>query len=278
MKWFCPSLCLAAVLSVVSNSSWAGTLAQFRTPIGDLEVELFDADKPITVQNFLRYVTSGAYSNMFMHRWVPGFVVQGGGFQVIKHSGTNVIDSIPIFGTITNEYGVGRKFSNVYGTLAMARVGGLTNSASSQWFFNLATNTPLDSVDGGFSVFGRVLRGTNILNRFNNTSVSNSIYRLQLGGALNELPVLKGVQPGYQDLVYVDVSLLNVHVVSNGRGGRNISWTTVSNVPNHLEFTTNFPPAWKILTSTNGTGKTMTVTDSAGGAPARFYRVRVDYQ
>jgi cyclophilin family peptidyl-prolyl cis-trans isomerase len=276
MNWLRRSAYLAAALIAGFSPGWAGTLAQFRTPIGDLEVELFDADKPTTVQNFLRYVTSGAYSNMFLHRWVPAFVIQGGGFQVIKQSGTNVIDSVPIFGTITNEYAVNRKFSNVYGTLAMARVGGLTNSASSQWFFNLTNNAFLDSVDGGFTVFGRVLRGTNVLNRFNNTSVSNSIYRAQLGGALNELPVLKAL-PGYQDLVYVDISLLNVQVTYNGRGGRNISWTTVSNVPNHLEFTTNFPPAWKILTSTNGTGKMVTITDSGVGVPARFYRVRVDY-
>lgn len=254
----------------------AGTLAQFRTPVGDIDVELFDADKPATVQNFLRYVRSGAYTNMLFHRWVPRFVVQGGGFRVATQSGGNVIDAISTFGTITNEYATGRKFSNVYGTLAMARVGGQTNSASSQWFFNLANNAPLDSVDGGFTVFGRVVRGTNTLNRFNNTAVSNGIYRLQLEKPLDELPVLS-TNPTYNDLLYVDISLLNIRVASIGRGRREISWMSVSNKPNHVEFTTAFPAVWLALASTNGNGQTMKFVDSENTGPSRFYRVRIDY-
>src|SRR5690242_14514375 len=99
-------------------SGLAGTLAIFRTPWGDIAVELFDADKPVTVQNFIRYVETGAYTNHFMHRWVPGFVIQGGGFFVDQRGATNAtLKPVPIFGTITNEYNVGRVFSNVYGTI-----------------------------------------------------------------------------------------------------------------------------------------------------------------
>src|SRR5437667_106759 len=60
----------------------AGTLAQFRTTWGDIDVELYDQDKPVTVQNFMRYVKRGVYTNMFLHRCLPGFIVQGGGFSV----------------------------------------------------------------------------------------------------------------------------------------------------------------------------------------------------
>ena len=60
----------------------AGTLVQFRTVFGDVAVELYDQDKPATVQNFIRYVQSGGYVNGFSHRLEPGFVVQAGGFTV----------------------------------------------------------------------------------------------------------------------------------------------------------------------------------------------------
>ena len=122
-------LILGLLLTDVSGA-WAGTLARFQTTFGNIEVELFDADKPVTVQNFLRYTTSGAYSNMFFHRWEPGFVVQGGGYYSDKVAN---IWATPSFGNITNEFNVGRRFSNTYGTIAMARIGGLTNSSNSQW-------------------------------------------------------------------------------------------------------------------------------------------------
>src|SRR5260221_5491725 len=138
----------------------AGTLAQFRTVFGDIEVELYDQDKPVTVQNFIRYVQSGVYQNEFAHRIVPGFIVQGGGFAIASRGTTNwAIGSVPSFGNITNEFGVGRRFSNTYGTIAMAKLPGYTNSASSQWFFNLANNAFLDTNDTNnfFVVFGHVI-------------------------------------------------------------------------------------------------------------------------
>ena len=68
-------------------SSSSNTLVQFQidrgtNSLGSLTVELFDQDKPETVRNFLLYVRSGAYSDSFLHRCVPGFIVQGGGFSV----------------------------------------------------------------------------------------------------------------------------------------------------------------------------------------------------
>src|SRR5688500_13831307 len=63
---------------------------------------------------------------------------------------------------LVSEYAVGSPRSNVYGTIAMARLPGVTNSASSEWFFNLGNNSFLDGVDGGFTVFGRVVRGFDV--------------------------------------------------------------------------------------------------------------------
>jgi cyclophilin family peptidyl-prolyl cis-trans isomerase len=269
---------LLAWLLAASVLVQGGTLAQFRTALGDIEVELFDQDKPATVANFIRYVEAGLYRDMIVHRWDDQFVIQGGGFWVTNRFQTNAqFASIPTFSAITNEYNVGRKFSNTYGTIAMARVGGQTNSATSQWFFNLGNNAFLDTADGGFTVFGRVLRGTNVLERFNKPPGTAGIDLLRLAAPMGELPVLAAAsQATYSDLVYMDVTLLQVQV-ARAAAGREISWQSVTNKPNRVEFTSQLPPVWQELVSTNGTGQRMQVLDTAPRAAKRFYRVRVDY-
>src|SRR2546422_3789703 len=103
---------LLLLLSIFSTDG--GTLAQFRTVFGDIEVELYDQDKPVTVQNFIRYVQSGRYQNEFSHRLRPGFVLQGGGFTVTNRGTTNAaVAAIATFPPIVNEFGAGRRFSNV---------------------------------------------------------------------------------------------------------------------------------------------------------------------
>lgn len=263
-------------------SSHAGTYVQFRTIYGDLEVELYDQDKPATVQNFIRYVKSGAYRDTFFHRCVPGFVVQGGGFYTTNRNDDlnfqNVFP-VPNFGAISNEFGAGRRLSNTFGTIAMAKIGGDTNSASSQWYFNTANNTFLDANDTNnlFVVFGKLLRGTNILSDFNTRAPGFGIYT-NIGGVFGALPVnyAGNFYPWYSDLIYVDISLVNVRVQATS-SLREISWNSVSNIINQVQFTTNFPPVWQTLASTNGTGGTLKVTDAASSTPARFYRVNILY-
>jgi cyclophilin family peptidyl-prolyl cis-trans isomerase len=123
-------------------------------------VELFDtagADRtrttPATASNFLAYVNAGRYRNTIVHRSVPGFVVQGGGFTVSTTSPASISD-VNQFAAVVNEPGN----TNVRGTIAMAKLGGDPNSATNQWFFNLADNAAnLDNQNGGFTAFGRVL-------------------------------------------------------------------------------------------------------------------------
>ena len=281
---------LLLVLLAATSPASAGTLAQFRTRFGDIEVELYDQDKPVSVRNFIRYVQSGAYTNMFLHRCLPGFVVQGGGFGTTNQLSTDllaVIHDVPSFGTITNEFNIGTRLSNIYGTIAMAKAGGDPNSASSQWFFNLGDNSAnLDNQNGGFTVFGHLVRGTNVLNIFNTVSQGNGIVDLRKFYGTNsttdlfsDLPVRYSGQtaPNYDDLIYVDLSLLNVQVRPVGNGFREISWNSVSNKTNTVEFTTNFPPVWQSLTVTNGTGESLKFVDSSVTNAQRFYRVRVDY-
>jgi len=165
------------------------------TPLGDITVQLH-GDKPQTVANFLAYINDGLYNNSFAQRLVPGFVLQGGGYTL---QGGTTVTSVPTFAPIVNEYSVGQTRSNVFGTLAMARVSGVVNSATSQWFFNLANNSSLDTVDGGFTVFGDVIAGANVLTLFNTAFNSQStggqgVYDASavLGADFTTLPLLAG--------------------------------------------------------------------------------------
>jgi uncharacterized protein (TIGR03437 family) len=127
----------------------AAQTVRFQTNMGNIDVVLLPESAALTVANFLNYVNRGAYSNSFFHRSVPGFIIQGGGFT-FGSSGAREIPGDP---PVRNEFRV----SNTRGTLAMAKLGNNPNSATNQWFFNLANNAGnLDNQNGGFTVFGRV--------------------------------------------------------------------------------------------------------------------------
>jgi peptidyl-prolyl cis-trans isomerase A (cyclophilin A) len=113
---------------------------------------MLEDDAPIAVANFLGYVNRGDYTGTFLHRSIPDFVLQGGGYRYDpdNNSAPHIITQAPI----VNEF----KISNTRGTVAMAKVGGDPNSATSEWFVNLANNAAnLDSQNGGFTVFGVVI-------------------------------------------------------------------------------------------------------------------------
>ncbi|NBO66814.1 MAG: hypothetical protein EBU88_18550, partial [Acidobacteria bacterium] len=138
-----------------------GTLVRFNTTAGTFDVELLDAEAPVTVANFLGYQASPEYSGLIVHRSVPNFVIQGGGFTLSDSRISSVQTNPPI----QNEFLAAN--SNVRGTLAMAMVSGNINSGSSQWFINVADNTFLD--EGKYTVFGRVLgSGMSVVDQINN--------------------------------------------------------------------------------------------------------------
>lgn len=154
---------------------------ELQTTLGNVQVELFDDVAPRTVANFLNYVTSDRFDGSFFHRSVPGFVVQGGGFTFDGNADAVVTDP-----PVQNEF----SRSNLRGTVAMAKVGGNPNSATSQFFFNLGNNASnLDNQNGGFTVFGQVVgNGMQVVDaiaalpRFNvNTQLG--------GGAFTETPL-----------------------------------------------------------------------------------------
>ena len=140
-----------ALLATLSPHIAEATVVEFQTSLGNFEVNLYDNATPETVANFLNYVNNGRYTSSVIHRSVPGFIVQGGGFTFDI---SVPLDNIPTFASVVNE----PEFANVRGTIAMAKIGGNPDSATSQWFFNLANNTGnLDGQNGGFTVFGEVV-------------------------------------------------------------------------------------------------------------------------
>jgi len=267
-------------------SSWcaqSGTLVQFRTSVGSFDVELYDSDKPVTVQNFIRYVTNGLYTDMVMHRVVTNFVIQGGGYYLANRGATNAaLQPISTFSPITNEFRHGNFHSNVYGTIAMAKTTD-PNSATCQFFFNLTNNAKaLDNTNnsGGFTVFGHVISGTNSLNAFKIGPTNRLVKKVNLGIPFTEFPVRYTATNIIQqtDLIYVDISLVTLEMKVNPDASRQISWNSVSNKINYVEFATHVQSAaWQLLFSTNGNGNKLTVIDNSPQADARFYRVRIGY-
>ncbi len=193
------------VLSICSVSFSAfATNVIMETPLGNIEIELFDEVAPGTVENFLNYVNDGDYEDSFVHRSVPGFVIQGGGFTFEAGQAT----AIPTDPPIENEF----ELSNVRGTIAMAKLGGDPDSATSQWFINLADNSAsLDGDDGQgggfFTVFGQVIGdGMEV------ADAVAALSRVDAGGAFSQLPVIdfSGGTLQSENMVFAEVRVADV--------------------------------------------------------------------
>ncbi len=127
----------------------------FETSHGDITLEFYPEDAPATVENFLRYVDDGFYDGTVFHRVIPGFVIQGGGFDAD-------MNQKPTRDPIRNEADNGLK--NERGTLSMARTQQI-HSATSQFFINLNDNVFLDhgARDFGYAVFAKVVDGMDVV-------------------------------------------------------------------------------------------------------------------
>lgn len=162
------SMCVAPAASA--------TVVEFQTSLGNFSVNLFDDTTPQTVANFLDYVNNGAYSDTIVHRVVPDFIVQGGGFT---YDGSLPLGEVMANDPVANEPAL----SNLRGTIAMAKINGQPDSATSQWFFNVIDNDgTLDGQNEGFTAFGIVMDdGMDIvdeiagLSRFSITGVSTTV-------------------------------------------------------------------------------------------------------
>src|SRR5438552_3107280 len=119
------------------------------TALGTIDLALFGQQKPITVANFLNYLDQGRYfkidptngqlASTFVHRSIPGFIIQGGGYIGTvdpAHPANLLVTQVLPFPAIQNEPGI----SNRRGTIAMAKLAGQPDSARSEWFINLSDN------------------------------------------------------------------------------------------------------------------------------------------
>lgn len=180
------------------------------TNVGEFCMELLPDLAPNTVANFLNYINSGRYEDTIVHRTVPNFVIQGGGYSS-SPLGTEVQKDA----AVVNEFGL----SNLRGTVAMARLGGQVNSATSEWFVNVVNNTQLDSVDGGFTVFARIISGLDIVDAI--AVLPRANLQSSLGGAFGEVPLTDQDSDGVDadDLVLVHRIYVTDVVVGDSDGG-----------------------------------------------------------
>ncbi|MEY2506567.1 MAG: hypothetical protein QOH01_896 [Verrucomicrobiota bacterium] len=189
-------------LATVFSDPDVSNAVRMTTVLGNIDIALFGQQKPVTVTNFLKYVEEGRYfkidptngqlASSFIHRSIPGFVIQGGGFlgtvnptDPANAQATAVLTLPPI----QNEPGI----SNTRGTIAMAQFGTDPNSATSQWFINLANNTGLDVRNnnaGPYTVFGRVVN-----NGMTVVDAIAAVPKFNFGGAFTDLPLRNYTNP-----------------------------------------------------------------------------------
>jgi peptidyl-prolyl cis-trans isomerase A (cyclophilin A) len=158
--------CRSIVAAVALAAALAPALAQkvrLDTSMGAVVIELDAAKAPKTVDNFVQYVKAKHYDGTVFHRVIDGFMVQGGGMKAD-------MNEKPTRPPIVLEAGNG--LSNQRGTIAMARTGN-PNSATSQFFINVADNLRLDTAGGGYAVFGKVTEGMDVIDKIKAVPVAD---------------------------------------------------------------------------------------------------------
>jgi len=138
------------------------------TSMGDIRIELNSAKAPISTQNFLDYINEGHFDGLIFHRVIPGFMIQGGGFD-------SAMSQKKSKAPIKNEASNGLK--NVIGSIAMARTN-VVDSATAQFFINVKDNDFLNhkntSPDGyGYAVFGQVIDGMDVVHAIEKVKTGN---------------------------------------------------------------------------------------------------------
>jgi len=163
-------LLAAAAALLLHGTATAQTAPRVKlaTSAGDIVLELYPDKAPKTVANFLQYVAKGQYSGTIFHRVIPGFMIQGGGFD----AGMN---QKPTDSAIMNEANNGLK--NDKYTIAMARTSD-PHSASAQFFINVANNGFLNHAaptqqGWGYAVFGKVVAGMDVVDKITAAATGN---------------------------------------------------------------------------------------------------------
>jgi peptidyl-prolyl cis-trans isomerase A (cyclophilin A) len=158
--------CISLPLTVAAQGN---PQAVIHTSMGDIRLELYPAKAPLSVQNFINYANNGFYDGTIFHRVISHFMIQGGGFTPDMQKKTTGE-------AIQNEATNG--LSNIRGTIAMARTGD-PHSATAQFFINVQDNMNLDysgqssSREWGYTVFGRVIGGMEVVEKIRFVETTN---------------------------------------------------------------------------------------------------------
>ena len=147
----------ASPAASASPAAPSGPIVQLETSLGRIRLVLDKTKAPLSVDNFLKYIRAGHYDGTIFHRVIPGFMIQGGGYDPD-------MSERPTRPPIRNEAKNGLR--NVRGSIAMARTND-ANSATAQFFINVKDNPALDfGIRGaGYAVFGQVVEGLDVVDK-----------------------------------------------------------------------------------------------------------------
>jgi cyclophilin family peptidyl-prolyl cis-trans isomerase len=148
------------LLSLAFAANAANPTVSMQTNKGNIIIELYPEQAPLSVENFLAYVNDGFYNGTIFHRVINNFMIQGGGYTKEFYQDQN--KELATRAPIKNESDNG--LSNTVGTVAMARTSD-PNSASSQFYISVKDNSYLDGRPGqpGYTVFGKVIEGMDVV-------------------------------------------------------------------------------------------------------------------
>jgi len=264
----------AAARSIDLTPAFADTdvtaAIRLTTALGPVDLALLGQQKPITVTNFLRYVNEGRYflgsASSFVHRSIAGFIIQGGGFLGADSGGSLQITQVLAFPVIQNEPGI----SNKRGTIAMAQDGTNANSATSQWFINLADNGgPPHNLDirnneaGPYTVFGRVVN-----NGMTVVDAIAAVPRYNSGAPFDSIPLRNYTAPNPVMAANL-VSVPGISQIST------LAFSVMSNSPAIADATVS---GTRLLVAGHQLGSalvTVTATDLDGASVSQNFTVNV---
>lgn len=256
---------LTLVLLLAVSAAAGAPIARFQSVLGDFDVVLDPEAAPISVSNFVAYANRGDYTDTFIHRSTTANplniqIVQGGGFRLVT---TNILP-VPADPPIPLEAGL----PNSRGTLAMARTSD-PDSATSQWYFNVADNPGLDF---NYAVFGQVVgAGISVVEAIGKLTVYNA--SIILGPTFAQLPLFgPSLEP--RNLVLINsvrVETFAITTFTRQAGSVELRWTPLStNTPVRVERSTNLAGPWTALATNLTTG---TFTDTGAPSGSAFYRL-----
>jgi len=151
-----------------NNEKQKKLYATINTSLGAIQLELYKNRAPKTVENFINYASTHFYDNTLFHRVIPGFMVQGGGFDVS-------FAKKPTLAPVKNE--ANAFIPNIRGTISMARTSD-PHSATSQFFINVVDNASLNknARSDGYAVFGKVVNGMHLADKISKVKTTSQNY------------------------------------------------------------------------------------------------------